>query len=55
MPAVGCAAIPTNDDMILESDHDFTVSGFSITPDTSITFSGSLDFSLTITDNDGTL
>ena len=45
---MGCANIPTIDDMVLEGDHDFIVSVYDITPDGAVTASG--DFTVTITD-----
>ena len=51
-PLEGCAMIPTNDDDILEGDHDFSVGVDDISPEGTVTVSGG-DFSVTITDNDG--
>ena len=49
---MGCAMIQTNDDDILEGDHEFSVGVDVISPDGAVTVSGG-DFTVTITDNDG--
>ena len=51
-PLEGCAMIPTNDDNVLEGDHDFSVGVDVISPDGAVTVSGG-DFTVTITDDDG--
>ena len=51
-PLEGCTLIPTNDDNVLEGDHDFSVGVDDISPDGAVTVSGA-NITVTITDNDG--